>query len=121
MRGRKDTDVLFEESQIGYMPEGFEKVEEEITFSLVYFKYKNSEGDYITIRVGRDKTALQIDNEEIGKDVYLNAAGYEYTITHKDELYKDVIIWKDENDIYYYLASTMETTELVDIMNSISY
>ena len=40
----ENVDVLFEESQIGYLPEGFEKVEEIVRFSKVYYKYQNGIG-----------------------------------------------------------------------------
>lgn len=120
-RGRKESDVLFDKSQIGYMTEGFELDNEHITFSVVQFEYKNNSGDSIIIRVSRDKATLNVDSEEIEKDVLLNEAGFEYTQTHKDEYYKDIIMWKDDRDIYYYLASTIDNSELVNIMNGISY
>ena len=118
---RSDSGVLFDESRIGYLPEGFEKVEEGSTFSVVYLAYENGVGDKIILRVSRDKITLNIDNEEIEKNVLINEAGYEYTRTHKEEGFRDIVMWKDENDIYYYLASTLENDEIIDVMNNISY
>ncbi len=40
--GRKEEEgILFVETQLGYIPEGFEKVEEYESFSQVWYKYQN--------------------------------------------------------------------------------
>lgn len=121
VRGIKSDEVLFEESRIGYLPEGFEKVSANSTFSLVLYEYKNNSNEYITIRVCRDKLSYFIDNENIDKNVCINEAGYEYTMTQRDEMKQAVLMWKDNNDIYYYITSTLEDNELIKIMNGISY
>jgi hypothetical protein len=80
---RKEHVVLFDESQISYLPEGFEKVGELETFSYVQYEYKNDKDEYIFISSFRDKGFSQMDNEEIENIVYLNSLGYEYTLTQK--------------------------------------
>lgn len=114
-------DALFEESQIGYLPEGFEKVEELVSFSKVYYKYENNEGKYIVLEIHRDKTELIVDNEEIEQEVSLNEAGLEYRYIYKDDSKENILIWKDAEDIYYQLQSTYDKEEIVKIMNGISY
>ncbi len=118
---QSDKAVLFEESQIGYLPEGFEKVEEEITYSRVGFKYCNEGGDYIFIQVSSDMTAQYVDNEEIEQNICLNKAGYEYRYMYKEDSGENVMSWKDSAGIYYYLIATVEKEELIKIMNGISY
>ena len=114
-------DVLFEESRIGYLPEVFEKVAEEVTFSVVSFKYQNIEGNCINLQVYRDKTISGINNEEISQEVALNANGLEYYYVYRDETGENIITWLDQKGTYYLLNSKLEKTELINIMNSISY
>lgn len=118
---RKEEEVLFDESQIGYLPEGFEKVEEIVRFSKVYYKYQNGIGEYIVLEVCRDKIESIVDNEEIGQDVSLNAAGLEYRYIYKEDSKENVVTWKDKEDIYYYLQGTYNKEEIIKIMDSISY
>ena len=120
--GKAETDtLLFEESQIGFLPEGFEKVSEGESFSVVQYKYENETEDYIFIRVYRDKMLSNIDNESADKEVYLNAAGYEYTIVRRENIDEITIMWKDERDIYYYIESSLSDEESIKIMDGISY
>ena len=102
---RKEEEVLFDESQIGYLPEGFE----------------NSVGEYIVLDVRRNKIESMVDNEEIGQDVSLNAAGLEYRYIYKEDSKENVVTWKDKEDIYYYLQGTYDKEEIIKIMSSISY
>ena len=118
---RSGTKVLFEESQIGYLPEGFEKVGEGSNFSAVQYEYKDSKDGYIVIRALRDRLAINVDNEVTDKEDCINKAGYEYTVTQRDEAQLATIMWVDNNDIYYYVTSTLEKDELIKIMDGISY
>lgn len=118
---RSDAAVLFDESQIGYLPEGFEKVSEGVSFSLVQYEYENGEGKRIAIYVSRDKLSSLIDNEEIEKQVYLNDAGYECTLIHKTGEEYLSLMWVDKNEKYYNITGNIECSELIKIMNEISY
>lgn len=119
---RNESDVFFDQSQIGYIPEGFEEVYEHISFSITEYKYENELGNYIFINVQSGQISMQIDNEDIETEVHVNDAGYEYTQAHKNtgESYNSVM-WLDENGIYYYITGTVEMSEVIKIMNSISY
>lgn len=121
VRGIKSDEVLFEESRIGYMPEGFEKVSEHIAFSSIQYEYRNDADGYVIIRVLRDKSSLNIDSEVSGKEECINKAGFEYTMTQRDEAQLATIMWIDDNDIYYYVTSTLGNEELIKIMDGISY
>ena len=116
---RSDSGVLFDESRIGYLPEGFEKVSELTAFSYTQYEFKNSNSESIFIRITRDKLSSDIDNEEVRKDVYLNKNGYEYTKVYKEE--QNTLMWKDDKGIYYYITSSIDIGELIKVMDGISY
>ena len=119
--GKTEDNILFEESQIGYLPAGFEKVSEESIFSQVQLKYENSENDYIILRVYKGKTTSNVDNDSAEQEVHINDAGYEYTIVYREDSEQITVLWKDEREICYYLISSLEEQEIIEIMNSISY
>ena len=116
-----ENDVLFHESQIGYIPEGFEKVEEEVTFTYVSYRYQNDEGEYITILVYREKGLYGLDNTEIEHDVKMNELGMEYRYVYKEDSGEHVLTWLDECDRFYILSASTEEEEVIAIMNGISY
>lgn len=118
---RKDEGVLFEESQIGYLPEGFEKVEEDVKFSYVMYRYQNDTDDYIIIKVWRDKIESGIDNNEIGQEIGLNADGLEYCFVNKEKTEGNILTWMDAEDAFYIINSTLDKEEILKIMDSISY
>lgn len=117
---RKESEVLFTEEQIGYLPEGFEKVEEAKGFNLVYFKYQSDEAD-ISISVGKDKSIFQADSTVNLYDIQHNEKGYEYTATYQEELGRGTIIWQDGNENYFYISGTATYDELIKVMNGITY
>ena len=118
---RSVTKVLFEESQIGYLPEGFEKVGELTSFLQVVYKYQNSAEEHITVGVSRGQLALNIDSKIDGQVIGINKAGYEYTSISKTETGNAMLVWNDGKDIYYYVTSSLAYEELVKIMDGISY
>lgn len=118
---RKESEVLFTEEQIGYLPEGFEKVEEFESFSVVYFRYENKKGEMFQVNVGRDKSYLQFDNVTDEYEVYRNERGYEYALTFDAKSGDVTIVWSDENEIYYYVSGDANYEELVKVMNGITY
>lgn len=118
--GRKDKDGLFDKSQLGYIPEGFELVEEFESFTNVWYRYQNDEKKYFTVRVTRDKITLNVDNEEVLSEVKVNAAGYEYSLIYKEDS-AAAIMWKTQESIYYEIMGIVESEELIKIMDDISY
>ena len=113
--------VLFEESQIGYLPDGFEKVSEESIFSQVQLRYKNEKDEYILLQVHKGNMISNVDNESAEQEIHVNEAGYEYTLVYREDREQTTILWKDEQDIYYYIESSLDKDEMIKIMNSISY
>lgn len=119
--GKTEDSILFEESQIGYLPAGFEKVNEELAFSQVQFKYENEQGKYIRIRVYKGKTLSTVDNESANQEVCVNEAGYEYTVVFREDSEQITVLWKDEQDISYCIEGSLDEEEIIKIMNGISY
>ena len=120
-KSQEDNGVLFEESQIGYLPEGFEKISEDVMYSKSYYKYQNEAGDYIILEVRRNKIESMVDNREIGQDVSLNEAGLEYRYIFKEDSKENIVAWKDTKGIYYQLQGTYDKEEIIKMMNGISY
>lgn len=118
---RTEDDVLFSEEQIGYLPEGFEKVAEGVSFNAIYFKYEDGDGEKLHVSVVRDKALLQIDSKETIYEVSKNELGYEYTYTYSEESKTSRVVWMSKNSLYYYISSTLPREEVEKIMNNISY
>ena len=116
-----ESDVLFHESQIGYIPEGFEKVAEEVSYSKVCYKYQNSEGKYFSIWVYRENTLTGIDNAAVGQEVKINELGLEYRYVYKEEEEKHILTWADEMDRFFSLSGSVKQNEIINIMNGITY
>lgn len=116
-----ENDVLFHESQIGYIPEGFEKVEEEVTHSRVCYRYKNQDGEYIGVWVYREKGLSGIDNEKTKIDVSINTYGMEYSYVYKEDTKEHIVTWSDENGKFYSLIGTIAQNEIIKVMNGIMY
>lgn len=119
--GVKDEDVLFEESQIGYMTEGFEKVGEGESFASTQYEYASATGEYIVISAYKNKVLLAGDSEAKGEAVQLNAAGYEYAQVYDTAKKENVVMWSDSQGLYYYVAGSAPIEELIKVMNGISY
>ena len=119
--GKIEQRVLFEESQIGYLPAGFEKVSEESIFSQVQLKYRNNKNEYIILSVYKGKTLANVDSESANQEVHVNDAGYEYTIVYREYSEQITVLWKDEQDLNYSIDGSLDEEEIIKIMNSISY
>lgn len=121
MKGEKSSEVLFGQDQIGYVPEGFELVEEISRQSKVSYTYKNVEDEYIVLNVYSDKLLSGIDNQDILKNQGINADGLEYWYMYKSESMEHIFTWLGKNEEFYALRGTIDQEEMQKIMNSISY
>lgn len=118
---RHNEDVLFEEARLGNIPEGFEKVGEEVSFSTVIYKFANDAEEYITICVSRNEISFAQDGDEVEYIVKQNDAGYEYVYTYKEDENTHVFIWEDAKGASYKLSGSLEIDEMIDVMNGIKY
>lgn len=118
---RKEDGILFEETQIGYMPEGFEKSGELVTYSLVQYSFSDGTDGYITISAARDMNLIQVDNVDIDNEVHVNAIGLEYTQTYREKVGESMLMWKDNAEVFYSILGNVDAEELIKIMDSVSY
>lgn len=117
----KSEEVLFDESRIGYMPEGFEL--SVITKFKTYIKYDfiDDENNNISLYVRKTNVAVQQDNNTIIQEVSINDAGYEYTHIFKTDSQSHVFLWEDEDGLFYYLSGTVDEEIIKLVMNNITY
>lgn len=121
MKGEKSIEVLFSQEQIGYLPEGFELVEEVVRESRMSLVYENDFQDHIFLEVYRDKLLTGVDNMETDKKVNLNKAGLEYYYVYKEDSCKHMFEWLDETGKLYLLSGDISKEELQAVMDSVSY
>lgn len=118
---RKDGGVSFEKSQIGYLPNGFDLVSEDITFTKMYYQFENDEGNYIVLKVGRSKASLGMDNRQVDPDKYTSIFGLEYQFLISENSETNGVLWSDNDNQVYILLGTISKNEIVKIMDSIVY
>lgn len=118
---RQDEGILFDVDQIGYIPEGFELVVDELYNTKAYFRFKNDANDHVVLLVYRDSSIAGVDNYDIMQDSDINEAGFEYQYFYKKESKEHFIKWIDKKDMYYVLYGTIEKIDLVNIMDNIIY
>ena len=115
----KDSELIFDEAQITYIPEGFVKTGENKTFTYIEYKYENAEEKCFSVRVIKALNQPQQDNEEIVKETFVNVAGYECLyIERENEL---AYIWEDSEGLYYQIWGTVKREDLETVMNGIQY
>lgn len=115
----KDEALVFEETRLGYIPDGFTKMSGEQNYTYVMYMYNGSNNERFSIRVSRVVINSLQDNENAVSDIFLNAAGYEcFHIKRENE---DIYIWEDNQGLYYYLAGNITMDEMVAIMDGIQY
>lgn len=121
-KGEKSKEVLFSQEQVGYLPEGFELVEEVVRTSKVSYTYENVEKDHIILEVWSNKTSSGIDSNEIAQDIFINQAGLEYRLVYKEDAGEYILSWLDYLDQAYILTGSFaDEDELINVMNGISY
>ncbi|MBR4061404.1 MAG: DUF4367 domain-containing protein [Lachnospiraceae bacterium] len=115
----KESELIFDEERITYIPEGFVKVTEEVKFTHVEYGYKNARGDYFFVYVSKAGGYPQQDNEEISREIFLNDYGYECLfIEHEDEY---SYAWEDFEGLFYRVHGKVGKEELNSVMNGILY
>ena len=115
----KDTELIFDEAQITYIPEGFVKITEEVKFTHIEYGYENAEGKNFSVRVSKTLNQPQQDNEEIVKETLVNDGGYECLYIERENEF--AYIWEDSEGLYYRVYGNVDKNELNSVMNGIQY
>ena len=116
---RHNEDVLFEEAQLGNIPEGFEKVGEETFSSMVTYEFANKTGDFFVLEIRRGEILYNQDGEEVEYILKESINGYEYAYTYKEAEKKHLLIWEGKKGNFYRLSGSVELEELVSVMEGI--
>lgn len=115
----KESEFIFDEAQITYIPEGFVKTGENKNFTYIEYKYENAEGKNFSVRVSKASVLPQQDNEAIVRETFVNDGGYECLyIERANEV---VYVWEDARGLYYHLWGNVTKEELEAVMNGILY
>ncbi|MBR2036265.1 MAG: DUF4367 domain-containing protein, partial [Lachnospiraceae bacterium] len=115
----KDGELIFDEAQITYIPEGFVKTGEGKTFTYIEYKYENAEEKYFSVRVTKTLNQPQQDNEEVVRETFVNDAGYECLYVERENEF--TYIWEDSEGLFYRVYGNVSKDELNSIMNGIQY
>ena len=112
--------VLLEEEnlagEIGYIPEGYELVEEESSSFIHTKRYENMSSEYIIISVYNSLVEMNYDIERHKmRECCIN--GYEgYSITGEE---RNIIIWNVDNTTYEVMSDALSEKELIKISEKI--
>ena len=115
----KESELIFDEAQITYIPKGFVKVTEEVKFTHAEYRYKNASGDYFFVYVSKAGVTPQQDNEEITREIFLNDDGYECLYIEREDV--DSYSWEDSQGLFYRVYGNASRQELNSVMNGIRY
>ena len=115
----KESEFIFEEAQITYIPEGFVKSGENKSFTYVEYKYENAGGAHFSVYVSKAKVNPQQDNEEISREMFLNHDGYECLFIERED--EDSYAWEDSEGLFYRVYGNVGKQELNSVMNGIHY
>ena len=115
----KESELIFDEAQITYIPEGFVKVTEEVKFTHAEYGYENAGGVHFYVYVSKARVTPQHDNEEITREIFLNHAGYECLYIERED--EEFYYWEDSDGLFYRVYGNAGKQELNSVMNGIQY
>ena len=109
---------MFTEECIHYVPDGFTKVLEEGNDVSIYFRYENSDNEYIILEVSTDDRSPQYSSENITLEIGVNENGFEYQCIYDKIEKSHLCVWVDQNKVYYVVKGNMQKEEVQRIMNN---
>ena len=115
----KDTELIFDEAQITYIPEGFVKTGENKNFTYIEYKYENARDDYFFVYVSKARVNPQQDNEEISRETFINDDGYECLYIERED--EEFYYREDSDGLFYRVYGNAGRQELNSVMNGIQY
>ena len=115
----KDGELIFDEAQITYVPEGFVKTGENKNFTYIEYGYENADGKNFSVRVSKAGVLPHQDNEAIVRETFVNDGGCECLYIERENEF--AYIWEDSEGRYYQIWGNMKRDELESVMNGIQY
>ncbi len=104
------------EITVGYIPEGFELVDKQVSSKISYIDYKDSSG--ITIKISKSSSATKVEfDTETGKieNVVINDKQYTFYIDENSFRY---LVW-NRNDYVYQIHSSISREEMIKIAETV--
>lgn len=111
-----DSNIDFIVMEPEYIPKGFDKIDTEKLYSMIFITYKNEAGEEIIYKqnkITNGTSIIDTENAEI-ENIVIN--GYKGQIVYKNET--NHLIWLD-NEYLYSIRSTIEKEELIKMAESI--
>ncbi|MBQ3524260.1 MAG: DUF4367 domain-containing protein [Clostridia bacterium] len=104
------------EITVGYIPEGFEKINEYVSSKNIFLDYENSSGTIINIIKSSSANKVEFDTEAgIIDNIIINDTTYTF---YDDETDYNCIVW-NKNDYVYQIHSTVSKGELLKIAETV--
>ena len=104
------------EITVGYIPEGFELVNEQSSSKIIIYNYVDSKGQIIDIIKSSSSIEVDFDTENIRfEDEIINDKKYTYYLDVNNSGY---IVW-NENDYVYQIHSAISKDELLKIAETV--
>lgn len=111
-----DSNIDFIVMEAEYIPKGFDKIDTEKLYTMIFITYKNEDGEEIIYKqnkITNGTSIIDTENAEI-ENIVIN--GYKGQIVYKNET--NHLIWLD-NEYLYSIRSTIEKEELIKMAESI--
>ncbi len=104
------------EITVGYIPEGFELINKQISTKIIIIDYKDSSGTIINIMKSSSKNEVDFDTESgIVDNITINDITYTF---YDDATEYNCVVW-NKNDYVYQIHSTIVKDELLKIAETI--
>ena len=112
-------DEELEAFNIGYVPEGFYKVEESHSASMYYIAYENENGERLSLK-NYKSVSVNVDNENhIITDITINGSLGQY-FSATDERFENVLIWNNDKG-FFIITTYLDKEEILKVAESINF
>ena len=110
-------DEELEPISIGYVPEGFYKVEESNYAGMHYIRYENENGEKISLQ-NYKSGGSNLDNEHhVITDVTINGSPGQY-FSATDEKFQNMLIWYNDKG-FFFIITSLEKDEVLKVAENI--
>ena len=112
-------DEELEPFNIGYVPEGFYKVEESNSASMYHIAYENENGERLSLE-NYKSVSVNVDNENhIITDITINGSLGQY-FSATDERFENVLIWNNDKG-FFIITTYLGKDEILKVAESINF
>ena len=98
---------------IGYVPDGFELVEDKTDWGGRDILYRNASGNKLIVTINPHSGVLLIDNEDVTKE-YMQINGYDAIVVESEDHLYTTIVFGDSN-LRFHLSGDLEKNEMIKV------